>query len=398
MNKVDTTAPEANKSLAFGQTSLLEILIILARHKRVILGFPALAACLSAPVTFALPDIYRATATLLPPQQSQSSAAALLSQLGSFASVAGATAGLKNPNDMYVGMLESRTVADRLIAQFNLKREYGVTLQEKARLKLDDRTSITARKDGLITIEVEDESRERVAQMANGYVNELLRLTKILAVTEASQRRVFFERQLEQSKNNLAVAESALKSALDVGGVISVDADSRAVVETVGRLRAQISAKEIQLRSMQAFVTTQNSQYQRAQEELNSLRAQLTKLENGQSNGNATTDSSKVGLQNIKILRDVKYHQMLYELLAKQYEVARLDEAKDPAIVQVLDPAVVPERKVKPKRAVIVLITTALAFLITVSFVVLREAKRRAMRYPKTAAKIAELRSHLRFR
>jgi uncharacterized protein involved in exopolysaccharide biosynthesis len=270
-----------------------------------------------------------------------------------------------------------------------------------ARSRLEANTSISAGKDGLITIEVEDKSQKMVSKLANSYVDQLLQLTKVMAVTEASQRRMFFERQLELSKDNLARAEMSLKGALDTRGVISVDSESRAILETVGRLKAQVSAKEIQLSSMRAFVTTSNPDYKRVEEELNSLRAELSKLENGRAGNqavNEVTGAKAGGLENIKLLRDLKYYQMLYELLAKQYEVARLDEAKDPSIIQVLDPAIEPERKFKPHRALIVLLSTLVGFFAAISWAFISEAKNKALRSASGVSQWNELKSHLRFK
>lgn len=380
--------------------NLLNIFITLARYKKFIFGFTLAAALLSAGVSLILPPVYQGSTKLLPPQQAQSTATALLSQVSGMAGLAAGVGGLKNPNDLYVGMLKSRTIADRLIAQFNLKSVYETDELEKARKKLEDKTTINAGKDGLISIDVEDNDAKRAARLANGYVEELLRLTKVLSVTEASQRRLFFEQQLEQTKNKLANAEVALKGALDSRGVISVDVESRAIVETVARLKATISAKEIELNAMKAFVTASHPDFLKVTEELSSLKAELQKLENGrqipEQSANVTDVSKNTGFDNIKILRDLKYYQMLYELLAKQYEIARLDEAKDASIIQVLDPAVEPERRIKPKRAILVLLSTAGGLIFAILIALLSDAKRRAMREPKFAAQWQELRSAIR--
>lgn len=344
-----------------------DFLRLLLKRKKFVIGVPLIAAIAAALISLALPDVYKAGTKLLPPQQAQSGAAALLSQLGGVAGAAAGVAGIKNPNELYVGMLRSRTVADKLIATYDLKAVYDTKSLEKARRILEENTAVFTGKDGLITIEVEDENRTRVARLANSYADELLKLTRVLALTEASQRRVFFERQLEQAKDNLAKAETALKGALDTGGVISVDTETRAVVETVARIRAQISAKESQLSSMRAFVTENNPEYKKVEEELKGLRLEQSRLENGR--GGEAKSGRSGGLESIKILRDIKYFQMLYELLAKQYEVARLDEAKESSIIQVLDPAVEPEKKFKPKRALIVLITFALGLLGTLGWI-----------------------------
>jgi uncharacterized protein involved in exopolysaccharide biosynthesis len=290
-------------------------------------------------------------------------------------------AGLKNPNDVYIGMLKSRTVADALINRFSLLKSYKLESLEKTRLRLEESSTISAGKEGLITIMVDDEDPKRSAQMANAYVEELEKLTRTLAVTQASQRRLFYERQLEMAQAKLADIEVSLKSSIDTRGVISVDSESRAVAETIGRLRAQVSAKEIQLGSMKAFVTPNNVQYRQVQEELDSLRAELARLENGRAGDNSGPNvASKAGLESVKMLRDLKYHQMLYELLAKQYEMARLEEANDPSVIQVLDPALTPERKFKPKRGLIIVLAGLTALVLSVAFALAREGFSRGLR------------------
>lgn len=399
MNHADTTAPEKIARPDDTEVSIVELMIVLAKRKKLVIGLPVVVAVLSLAISLVLPETFKASTKLLPPQQAQSGAAALLSQLGGVASAAAGVAGIKNPNDVYVGMLKSRTVADKLIAQYDLKKIYDTPSQEIARGRLEANTTIAASKDGLITIEVEDRNRKLVARLANSYVDQLFQMTKDLAVTEASQRRMFYERQLETAKDNLAKAEMSLKGALDTRGVISVDVESRAILETVGRLRAQVSAKEIELNSMRAFVTANNPSYQRVEEELASLRNELSRLENGRAGeqGRGTQSVKQGGFDNIKLLRDVKYYQMLYELLAKQYEVARLDEAKTPSIIQVLDPAIDPERKFKPRRAVIVVLSTLSAFFLAILWAFVAEAKRKTLASAQSAAQWKELKSHLRF-
>lgn len=377
MNEVNMTGRQSYAASESDDINPAELLRVLKKSKKALIAVPFGTAILGGVLSFALPNMYKATTTLLPPQQAQSGAAALLSQLGGVASLAAGATGLKSPNDLYVGMLKSRTVADALIAKFDLKKRYATESQEQARKKLEENTNISSGKDGLITIEVEDQNKQSVPELANAYVGELLRLTRDLAVTEASQRRVFFERQLERAKDNLTTAEITLKAALDKKGVISVDTESRALLEMIARIKAQVSAKEIQLNAMKAFLTPTNPEYQRAEQELVSLRNQLSKFENGPSGGeiaDGVSDKPSGGFENIKLLRDVKYYQMLYELLAKQYEVARLDEAKDPSLIQVLDRAVEPERKSKPKRAVIVALAAVFGLFGTLGWTLMRDA------------------------
>lgn len=379
---------------------ILDLLIVLAKHKWLIFGLPFAVAICMALVSIRIPNMYKAVAQILPPQQSQSTtAAAMLNQLGGLAGPVSGALGIKNPNELYIGLFSSRTVADKLIARFDLKKYYKQEMSEKTRKFLQMRTNFIAGKNNLISIEVEDRDPKFAATLANAYVEELGKLLNTLAVTEASQRRIFFERELKKAKDQLTDVESTLKSTLATKGVVSIDGQSRAIVEMTARLRAQITAKEIQLASMKAFVTTDNQEYKRGYQELLSMRSELDKLENGvaQSGEREGNTDKQTGLDNVKLLRDVKYNQMLYEMLAKQYEIARLDEAKDAPIIQVLDKAVEPETKSKPNRTKMVVISSVITFFFALLWVFIREGIR-SNREPEFENKIRELKSYLGFR
>ncbi|MCU6433887.1 Wzz/FepE/Etk N-terminal domain-containing protein [Undibacterium sp. Jales W-56] len=343
--------------------SLMDVLLTLAKHKRKFLLYPVGFGVAGLLISLVMPNVYKANTKILPPQQSQSTASAMLSQLGGLAGGAGAALGLKSPNDLYIGMLKSRAISDKLIQRFDLQKRYEAKFLENARKEFDANSVIASGKDNIISIEFEDKDPKLAAAITNAYVEELVALTGKFALTEASQRRVFFEKQLELTKDKMISAEISLANGLDSKGMLSVDAQSKAVLETVARLRAGISAKEIQLKAMQAFVTPGNNEYKRANQELLGMQQELIKLEKGSQSATATSEPAVKpkdgGDSSVQTLRDVKYYQMLYELLAKQYEVARLDEAKDIPLIQVLDKAIEPERKFKPQRA---LITIAAAF------------------------------------
>ena len=399
MKEVQTTVPESSAKLDEDGT-FIDVMIVLAKHKRLIVGLPLVAGLIAGVISLAMPNIYKTDTKLLPPQQAQSGASAILSQLGGIAGLA-TGGGMKNPADVYIGMLKSKVIANKLIDKYGLKKIYDTDSLEKAQADLAANTLISSGKDGLITIEFQGKDKKLIPKIANSYVEELIDFSKTLAVTEASQRRLFFEGQLQQSKNNLANAEMSLKGALDTGGVISVDSESRAVVETVARLKAQVSYREVELNAMRPFVTSTHPSYRRVEEEINSLRSELSKLENGRrSNAEQSRqiDGKNNGFENIQLLRDLKYHQMLYELLAKQYEAARLDEAKDPSIIQVLDQAVEPEQKFKPKRALLVLASAMAALFVAVIWSFIFEARKKTMLLPENAKRWAELRRYLHFK
>jgi tyrosine-protein kinase Etk/Wzc len=373
-------------------------LLTLAKHKKIILALPVLMGILGLLISLSMPNIYKANTKILPPQQSQSTAAAMLSQLGGLAGGAGAALGVKNPNDLYLGMLKSRAIVDKLITRFDLQKKYEQKLLESTRKIVGSNSEISSGKDGIIIIEFQDKDPKLATAITNAYVEELITLTGKFSLTEASHRRAFFEKQLVQAKDNLLATEQALTGALDSKGMISVDAQSRVILESIARLRAGISVKEIQLKSMQAFVTPNNVEYKRINEEILSMRDALAKLENGTPPDTATSvKETKNGLENIQILRDVKYHTMLYELLAKQYEVAKLDEAKDIPMIQVLDVAIEPEHKFKPQRALMTILSAFLGLFIALIYAFIAES----MRAPKSAEqeqKWVQLRDYLKFR
>jgi len=219
MTEPTTNLPDAQTgSSDDDEISLLDLLIVLAKHKKLVVGLPFMVAVLAAGFSLLMPNIFTGVTKILLPQQSESTAAAILGQFGGLAGVAGGAAGIKNPNDLYVGMLKSRTVADNIIQRFGLMQIYQAKYPSQTRQVLAGVTNITAGKEGIITIEVDDKDPKRAAELANAYVDELLNLTKVLAVTEASQRRLFFERQFEQARDNLTKAEAAARQALEKGG------------------------------------------------------------------------------------------------------------------------------------------------------------------------------------
>lgn len=396
------------------EISLLDLLLVLAIHKKLILGLPAVASLLAIVVSLLLPNIYTGTTRILPPQQAQSSASAMLGQLvGGAAGGVASALGIKNPNDLYVGMLKSNRIADRMIERFKLKELYDAEFLEEARKELGFNTRVSSGKDGLITIEVDDKDPQRAADMANAYVDELSILMKSMAVTEAGQRRLFFETQMKQASDNLARAEFSLKEGLDVTGIVMADAQGAAMVETVARLRAQISAKEVQLGAMRTFAAADNPDYRMAQQELASMERELAQLEGRApkvdrpaATGNESKEpgskepgsKDQSGMENLRRLRDVKYYQALYEFLAKQYEVARIDEAKDAALIQVLDAAQPPERKSKPKRSLIVILSVLAAGFVAVLLAFIREALKKAAADCESARRLSDLRFALRWK
>lgn len=380
--------------------SLVELLLVLARHKRLLLLLPLVFAVLAGAYAKLATKIFTAETVMMPPQQQQSSATAMLAQLGGLGGMAGGALGLKNPNDMYIGMLRSRSVGEQLARRFKLAEVYELDEPAGAWRLLGRNTKIVSGKDGLITISVEDASPRRAADLANAYVDELRRLTRGLAVTEAQQRRLFFENQLQDSKNQLADAEVALKQIQQKTGILDVASQSQATIMALTQLKATIAGKEVELSAMRSFATTSNPDYVRVQNELSSLRGQLQQLTNGRDEGDVLIIKSKapqLSLDYIRKLRDVKYQETLFEIIAKQYEIARLDEAKEGAVIQVIDPAVPPERKSKPKSMILVAAGFMAGLVIAILLIFIRHAIQSASVGPD-GEKLRELRAALRWR
>jgi len=403
---LETSAWQSAEGAARGQpgeAQVLDLLIILSRRKHIILRTTLGVAVLAFGFSLCLPNRYTATASILPPQQVPSLAAAMAGQLGALgpmAALAQKDLGLKNPNDIYVGMLRSRTAEDALIGRFDLLRVYRVKRMSDARRKLENNSSIVLGKEGFVTISVEDKDRNRAPQIANAYVEQLRQLTQDLAVTEAGQRRIFFERQLQLARNNLADAEQALKQTEQSTGVIQLDGQAKAIIESVVRLRALMAAKEVELHAMRLFSTEENPDVMLGEHKLSGLRTQLALLEK-QSGGPGDVqvpagNVPEAGLQYVRKLRDLKYSEAIFDMLAKQSEAARLDEARTAAVIQVLDPAIAPDRKSSPQRTLIVVIVTMLGFFGSVGYVLSTEVLRRLHSDPAAHGRLAMLKAAVR--
>ena len=372
-----TAAPEDD------EISLLDLLHTVVDNLRLLVLAPLAAGVLALGYTYTISPTFTASTQFLPPQQQQSAAASMLQSLGALGGLAGAASGLKNPNDQFVAFIKSRSVQDTLIERFKLMDYYKADLMHDARLALAGNTSISSGKDGLITVSVDDKDPAIAAQLANAHVEELGLLLNRLAVTEAQQRRVFFEKQLASAKDNLVKAEQALKASGVNSGALK--ANPEAAIEGLARLKASITAQEVKLATMRGYLTEAAPDFKQAQTELAALRAQMNRAEREEPP--SANDSDYVAK-----FRDFKYFETLFELFAKQYEIAKVDESREGAVIQVLDAAQPPERKSKPKKAQIAVLTTLATGFALLLFVFVRQALRNAGQDAESAAKLAQLR------
>lgn len=387
------------------EVSLLDIAVLLMQHKRFIVRFVLGAAVIAAAIALVLPVTYEANVVLLPPAQSSSMASALLGQLGglgalgSLSSLAGGL-GMKTPADMYVSLLKSRTVEDATIRRFDLMKEYRLKRISDTRKEFERRTNVVAgAKDGLIRITIQDRDATRAAELANGYVDEFRKLSASLAITEAARRRVFFEQQLRDAREKLTEAEEAMRKTQQSTGVLQIDSQARALIESTAVLRAQVAAKTVQIQGMRSFATEDNPQLVLAKQQLAALESQLEQLAGSQKDTGSDIVLSKgrvtgAGLEYLRRYRDLKYNETVFELLAKALEIAKLDEAREGEIVQVVDAAVPPDKKASPHRTLIVIVMTVLAFFFVVLWIFIRRSFEQTLRLPENRERILALKHY----
>jgi tyrosine-protein kinase Etk/Wzc len=394
---IPSDSPEIRLDEPHEEISVLDLIVILTARRWMILKVTAGCTILALIVAFLLPKRFTAKVTIMPPQQNSSLASALTSQLeglGGLASLAGGALGIKSPNEMYVAMLKSEIVEDAMIKRYGLMQEYRCAYLSQTRKVFERRFDVEANgKDGLIHISVEDKDPKRAAEMANGYVDQFRKLSENLAITEAAQRRLFFEQQLVQAKDNLANAEEALKETEQKTGMLQLDSQARALIESAAMLRAQIEAKEVQIRMMRTYAGDQNANLQEAEQGLEGLRAQLAKLGGSEDDDTAGLIQPKNavtqgGLEYIRKYRDVKYYETIFEILARQFELAKLDEAREGALIQTVDPAAVPDHKSFPPRALIAAAGVFVGLLLGVSLALMQTSLARMREDPESNAKL----------
>lgn len=357
------------------EINLLDYLLVLVRHKKRIFVTGATAFVLGCVITLLMPNVYTATARIMPPPDQDSTLSSLLGGMGGLASLAGVSLG-QNSGDLYVGMLQSRTVSDALIDRFELMKVYDEDYRVKAYDKLADHVSISVDKDsGIISVGVEDEDPQRAAAMANEYVADLQRLNLKLSMSSAGKERAFLENRLKLVKRDLAQAEDRLKDFKEKHQAISIDDQATAIIDAIAQLKAQLSSQEVQLGVLRSYQTERNPEVGTLKEGIAQLKDQIRRLEQSPAGKKVsgdifipTSEVPDLGIQYARLMRDFKVQETLFELLTKQYEISKINEARNTSTIQVLDHATVPDKKSKPKRALIVLlITFSAGFLAVIS-------------------------------
>jgi len=373
------------------EISLLDLLQTIVDNLRLLVLGPLAVGITALGISFLIPPTYTAKTQFLPPQQQQSAAASMLASLGSLGGLAGAVGGIKNPADQYLAYMKSVTLQDALIERFKLLERYEAKTKTDARIALKDNVRAASGKDGLISVEVDDTDPKFAAELANAHVEELGKLLGKLATTEAQQRRLFFEKQLNQAKDKLIQSEIALKATGVSGSVLKSNPAS--AVAAVAGLQAAVTAQEVKLGAMRGYLAETAPDFKQAMNELANLRVQLGRQEKDTPSigAKATTEGDY-----ITKYREFKYHETLFELFSKQFELAKVDEAREGAVIQVLDVAQTPERKSKPKKALIAIIATLTAGFALLLFVFIRQALRNSSQNSDSANKLASIQASWR--
>jgi tyrosine-protein kinase Etk/Wzc len=364
-----TNAKTENQDLNSGmqeennEIGILDILKTVVDNLRLLFFGPLITGILALGYGFMIPATYTAKTQFIPPQQQQSAAASLLASLGGLGGVAGASNGIKNPADQYLAYLKSISIQDSLIERFQLLDLYKAKTKAEARQILRSKLRTGYSKEGLIFVEVDDLDPRFSAELANAYVEELGKLLGRIATTEAQQRRFFLEKQLVITKEKFFQAELALKATGISGNVLK--SNPSAAVVTVAGLQERIVAQEVKLGAMRGYLVETAPEFKQALFELNKLREQLYKQEkDSPASKNFSTEGDYISKY-----REFKYQENMLELFTKQLELAKLDEAKETAFIQVLDLAEPPEIRSKPKKTIIILITILITIIFLMCFI-----------------------------
>lgn len=359
------------------EISLTDILVAIGQQKYFILRWVLVAIVLGVVVSFLLPSVYVGQTVIMPPEQNRSGVSALAG-IGELAGLGGSL-GVKTPDDIYVGLLQSDAIANDLIARFKLKERYRAKLTSDARSTLRGKVQVTSdKKSGFITVKASDKSPVFAAELANAYIDELRKLLDRLAITDAQQRRVFFQQQIDKTLSRLSEAQSAFNQAQKKSGVVSLDEQVSSTIRASADLKARIAALEVQLQSMRTYATDNNPEIQRVTAEIQAMRGQLDTIEQGDVDASAADERSadSVALANIRAYREIKYQEALLDQFRKQLELARVDEAKEGPLIQQVDVALPPDRRSSPRRSLIVMICGLAGALVGVCAALIRAGGR----------------------
>ncbi len=382
--------------MAMDEMNFFDYMLVLLKRKRTIVAVTAGITLLAAAASMIIPATYRAESKILIPVQNQSISGQLLSQLSGVTGLnLNAAAGIKTTSDLYTALLKSRRVLDAVIEDFKLRKPNEAL--DEARERLLERLKVQDdKKSGIVTVGVVDRNAKRAAAIANAFVGRLEDLARALAVTEAGRRRLFYEGQLKDAKASLLAAEESMKAFQERTGAIKIDDQARAVIQSIAQLRAQAAAREVRLKVARSYATRQNPEVQRLEEEVRGLNEQLGRLESKSGGGAGTFVSTgrvpQLGADYVRKMRELKFNEALYEILLKQFELAKLDEARDASTIQVLETAVPPGIRFAPRRLQMIVTAFVVSFFVAVIGAFFLEFMERSKQDPDNRERLVEMR------
>jgi tyrosine-protein kinase Etk/Wzc len=393
----------------------LDKVIILAKYSRMIISVSVAAGVLTYLYLFCSPNLYKTAARLLPPQQNLTMSAQILDTMGARFSPGGGAAGqaglmggaastllgLKSPAEMFVAMMTSDLVVDHIIDRFHLMKPLNKRYREDAREKLLKKyVNISAgKKDNTISIEITWRDRRVAVEMANAFIEELDRLLQNLAIQETKGRLAFLEKERGQSLQKLSKAEESMRKFSEQHGVLQIETQTRGAIQYIASLRAEIDAKEVQGKVLRYQATPGNPDLIKLETAVNALKEKLRNAESQLENcmGDVCLPTSKtpaLTLEYIRLFRETKFQESLYLLYSKMVEIARLDLARDFAVVQVISPAPMPERRAN-KRIIPSIIAGLITFFVMVLIAFGCESMQKLNNCDEKVQRLTELRGYL---
>lgn len=366
--------------------SFLPYLQLFWAHRQILLRAGIYACLASIVAAFLIPVRYRSTTQLMPPDSHSGTGLGMLAamsanpSMGALSGLAGDLLGLKSTSELFVGILSSQTAQDSLIQKFQLQKVYHAAKIEDARRDLADHTDIAVdRKSGIVSISVTDHDPTRAAGMARAYVDELDVLVAQLSTSEARRERIFLEQQLQKVNGDLETAERNFSDFASKNTAIDIPAQGKAMVQAAAELQGRLIAAQSELSGLQQIYSDNNARVRTAQARVNELQKKLNEL-GGREDSDESKDDTPLypslrklpvlGLTYADLYRQTKIQETVYELLTQQYEMAKVEEAKEIPSVKVLDPALVPTKKTFPPRTLIVLLGTLLGVVFAMTWIV----------------------------
>ncbi len=382
-----------------GEINLLQLLLVVARRKMFIIKVCAVAMLFSAGFALSMKNVYTATSKYYPPQRESAlgGLASLLVQSGPLQGLGG----LGGPGDVYMAITKSRTVADAVVKRLDLQKGEGgkILNPEAARNRAMGAVKVTSGKDGIITVAASSRDPKKAAELANAFVDETVKRSIQLYVTKAGTEKSFLEKRLETVKVDLQNAEGEMRSFQEKHKTIKVDAQAAVAIDAIAKLRAEIAHKEVQLATLRNSMTDESSEVKSLQAGIARLKSQVGALTGKGGADNiipATGDVPGLGTEYLRKVRDLKVQEAIFEQLSKQYEMAKINETKNSSTVQIIDEAVPPLRKSKPRRVLIVLASTVMAFFGSLVIIIVQDYSSRIS--PQNEEILKEIKESLRFR